>query len=151
MRILTNQSFQIDEAILEDLNSLQLLLRRSELVYEEIENHLGNFFVIKVENKVVGCAGIEQYEDVGLLRSVVIDVEFQGRGLGRKIVGKMIDYALTKGIVNLYLLTNSAEDFFKKFDFKIIPRSDVDSRIQQTYEYTTGCEETASVMVKRLE
>lgn len=149
--MLTSLDFKIQKVELDDLNILKEFMKKLNLVYEEIEKHLEDFFIIRVENKTVGCAGIEHYDDVGLLRSVGIDEELQGKGLGKKIVTKMIDYALEKGIVNLYLITNSAEDFFKKFDFTIVSRSEVDSRIQQTYEYTTGCEETASVMVKKIE
>ncbi|NPD87402.1 MAG: GNAT family N-acetyltransferase [Asgard group archaeon] len=148
---MTSLDFKIQKVELDDLNILKEFMKKLNLVYEEIEKHLEDFFIIRVENKTVGCAGIEHYDDVGLLRSVGIDEELQGKGLGKKIVTKMIDYALEKGIVNLYLITNSAEDFFKKFDFTIVSRSEVDSRIQQTYEYTTGCEETASVMVKKIE
>lgn len=150
MRKLTNLDIYFKKAQFEDLDSIILLLRKLDLVFEEVENHLENFFVIKFNNEIVGCAGIEHYDDVGLLRSVAIDVNFQGKGLGKKLVEKIINYALEKSIIFLYLLTNTAEDFFMRFGFKTIPRTDVDSRIKQTYEYSTGCEETAVVMMMKL-
>ncbi len=147
---LSNFDFRIQKAELDDLNALKTLIKKSKLVHEEIETHLENFFVIKEESNIIGCAGIEHYDDVGLLRSVAVDIKYQRKGLGKKLINKMIVFAEEKGIENLYLLTDSAEEFFKKFGFKLVSRNDVDSRIQQTYEYTTACDETASVMVKRL-
>ncbi len=145
-----NLDTQIEKAQPEDLDSIILLMKKQKLVSEEIKEHLENFYVIKYENEIIGCAGIEHYEDVGLLRSVAIDTRFQGKGLGKKIVSKMLSVAQEKGIVYLYLLTDTAENFFKRFSFKIISRNKVDKRIKQTYEYSTGCEETAIVMIKKL-
>ena len=144
-----NSDYYFQQAETSDLISIKNLLQKLDLVHQEIEKYIEDFIVLKTGNKLIGCAGLEIYDEIGLLRSVAIDRDFQGKGLGKKLVKEILKYADKKEIVDLYLLTNSAEKFFEKHGFNIVSRTDVDPQIKQTYEYTTGCEETASVMIRK--
>ena len=48
-----------------------------------------HFFIVKIDNKIVGCGGIAPYfgsDDESILLSIFVDPDYQGKGVGRKIV-----------------------------------------------------------------
>jgi len=50
----------------------------------------------------------------------------------------------------IYLLTTTAEQYFPKFGFERIARSDVPPGVQTSIEFTAACPSSATVMRKRL-
>lgn len=142
--------FVIKDSDRKQLNNIISLLKKLDLVYEDLETHLANFLVALENKQVIGCAGYEIYEDVGLLRSVAVAPEHQGKGIGHILIERINQKAKKNGIKEFYLLTDSASDFFEKFGFNIIPRKEVDERIKKTYEYSEACPESAIVMKKNL-
>ncbi len=57
---------------------------------------------------------------------------------------------MKKEIKKLFLLTNTASDFFKKIGFNQINRSEADPLIQPKEEFSYLCPYSAIVMVKDL-
>ncbi len=137
------------KAIKQDLKEVLTLLKLVNLPVEGVKEHFNDFFVVKKEKTIVGCVGMEIYENVGLLRSVAIHPSFQGKRIGQKMVIKMEAYSLEKRIQTIYLLTDTAENFFLKLGYKIIPREDTDQRIKQSIEFKTLCP-SSPVLVKDL-
>ena len=131
------------------LKEVESLLLKVNLPTEGVKENLSNFIIAQKENKIIGCAGIEIYDKVGLLRSVAINPALQGQGIGCKIMFKIEEFALNHNINRLYLLTETAEQFFHKLGYKKISRSSTEIQIQQTLEFTTLCP-SAPVMVKQL-
>jgi amino-acid N-acetyltransferase len=131
------------------LQEVEALLLKVKLPIEGVKEAFNNFFVIHKNNMFIVCAGIEIYEDVGLLRSVAIQPSSQNQGIGQMLVSKIEEFAIESGINRLYLLTDTAEQFFHRLDYKKIPRSSTDVRIKQSIEFTTLCP-SAPVMVKEL-
>ncbi len=141
--------FSTTKAITQDLPEVLTLLKLVDLPIEGVKEHFHDFFIIRKDKMVVGCVGIEIYENVGLLRSLGIHPTFQGKGLGKQMVGKLEEYSAEKGLHNVYLLTDTAENFFLKLGFKFIPRDETDPKIRQSIEFTTLCP-SSPVMVKNL-
>lgn len=109
-----------------------------------------NFFVAQKDGQLVGCAGIEIYDNIGLIRSVAVHPSSQGRGLGRMLVNTVQKFSVEKGLKKIYLLTETAEKFFSKQSYAVIPRDDADAKVKQSIEFTSLCPETAVCMVKIL-
>jgi amino-acid N-acetyltransferase len=61
---------------------------------------------------VIGCAALEIYADGALLRSVVVDDDVHGQGIGTRLTTTTLDLANVLGISAVYLLTTTAEAFF---------------------------------------
>ncbi len=135
---------------IEQLDSVVSLLKSFNLVYEDIKAHFVNFSVALDNNKIIGCAGFEKHDEIGLLRSVAVSLEFQGKGVGHMLIKSILKNAEQEGIKVFYLLTDTASSFFSKFGFKIVSRTEVDERIKTTYEYSEACSEKAIVMIKHL-
>jgi amino-acid N-acetyltransferase len=55
-----------------------------------------------------------------------------------------------QGIATIYLLTETAGNFFPRFGFRPISRSEVAPAVQASVEWTTACPVTAQAMVSEL-
>jgi hypothetical protein len=71
-------------------------------------------------------------------------------GLGSKLVAHAEDHARNKGIKSLYLLTNTAEAFFKHRGYKRTGRDDAPLAIRETKELSENCPVSSAFMAKHL-
>ena len=141
----------IREAIKDDLKVIKSLLDNASLPSVDIEKHLLTFFVLENLNNVIGTIGMELYGDTALLRSLVVEKNYRNKGYGQKLYYALISKARNMKVINIYLLTETAEGFFSKEGFQKIDREVVPHTIKQTYEYSTLCPEGAVCMVKKLD
>ncbi|MFX0211656.1 MAG: arsenic resistance N-acetyltransferase ArsN2 [Candidatus Hodarchaeota archaeon] len=140
----------VNKAKNNDEKSVLLLLKEVNLPLEGVTENFDNFFVAYKDGQLVGCAGIEIYNNFGLLRSVAVHSSSQGYGLGRMLVNTVHKFSVEKGLKKIYLLTETAEKFFSKLNYVAIPRDKVDAKVKQSIEFTSLCPETAICMVKIL-
>jgi amino-acid N-acetyltransferase len=122
------------------------LLKECNLPREGVAEHLDSFLVARDDQTLFGVVGLERYEDVGLLRSLAVTPKARGHGIASNLVQALIDGAREKGVSALYLLTETAEDFFPRFGFERIPRASVDARLEASTELQGVCPETAVAM-----
>src|SRR6266480_4104489 len=67
------------------------------------------------------------------------------------IVGSAaLELARRRGVRTVYLLTETAGQFFPKFGFTAITRAQVESAVLESPEFTTACPKSAIAMVKQL-
>lgn len=143
---------KIEAAKKEDYGAVEVLLRKTDLPPDEIELHMENFLVIRHLDTdrgtelLIGSVGLEIYADSALLRSLAVHLDFQGTGLGSRLVNSMIEVAKGKGITRLFLLTDTAEEFFRKRGFAVVTRDKVPDDMKQSIEFTTLCTSSPSMM-----
>lgn len=137
-------------------NLLALYGEQGELLarpLSELYDHVRDFFVMEDPGTggVTGCCALQFcWEDLAEIRSLAVDSEFHGRGIGRKLVNAALEEAVSFGIKDLFTLTYKPA-FFKKFDFSIIDRSKLPLKIWAdciTCVKFPDCDETA--MMKKL-
>lgn len=133
-----------------DLPSVLGLLERSGLPTAGIAQHLETTVVIREGERLVACAAIEPYGTAGLLRSVAVDPAQRGRGMGTTLTESAIDLARRRGIRTLYLLTETAEPFFTRLGFTVVPRSAVAAPVRESVEFTSACPASAVAMAREL-
>lgn len=133
-----------------DLPAILALLERSGLPQDGLSDHVATTLVAREEQTIVGSAALEVYGTAALLRSVAVEPRLRGQGLGQRLTMAALDLAREKGITSIYLLTETASDFFPRFGFRPIPRSEVIPAVQNSLECTTACPVTAQVMVNGL-
>ena len=125
------------------------LLKENALPVDDIgENTL--LFGFMQDNALLGSAGLEIFADCALIRSISIPNTLQGKGFGVILQKELEKVALTKNIRCLYLLTTTAEGFFKKQGFNTIQRDEVPATIRSTSEFSSVCPSSAIVMKKIL-
>jgi amino-acid N-acetyltransferase len=133
-----------------DLPAIFDLLDRSKLPRDGLGDHIATTLVARDGRHLVGTAALELYGASALLRSVAVAAEQRGRGLGQALTSAALDLARRRGVRTVYLLTETAADFFPKFGFRPIPRSEVDQAVLRSTEFTTACPASALVMKLQL-
>ncbi|HEU5103832.1 MAG TPA: arsenic resistance N-acetyltransferase ArsN2 [Roseiflexaceae bacterium] len=129
-----------------ELPLLLALLERSGLPCDGVNDHLATAIVAHDQGEVVGSAALELYGASALLRSVAVDGRLQRRGLGRQLVQSALDIARQRGVEQVYLLTETAPDFFARLGFMLIERATVPPAVQQSVEFTSACPASAQAM-----
>lgn len=140
----------ITEANQSEMVEILELLKAHHLPTKDIIDSNIDFFVLRIENKLVACGGIEKYGDQGLLRSVAVKEKSRGFGIGNLLVDDVLIKARESGITKLYLLTETAEHFFSRKGFKEITRDEAPEKIKASREFSELCSSTATLMKNSL-
>jgi len=145
------QSLGYKPALPEDLPSITSLLESSSLPIEGVREAIGNFTVAETaDGRVVGAGGFEMHGRSCLLRSVVVDPRYRNLGVGQRLVEMVLRRAAAQGAEVCYLLTQTANEYFKRFGFVPVARDQVDEGIKESEEFRVLCDTTAVVMSRRL-
>ena len=99
----------------------------------------------------MGAAGVEVYGGAGLLRSVAVDPDWRGRGLGQRLTEERLRWAAARGLGTVYLLTTTAAGFFPRLGFAPVARDEVPPEVRGSLQFAGVCPSTAAVMALRLE
>ena len=134
-----------------DLAAVEQLLLAAGLPTDAVAESLKDFLVAESGGQLVGVAGLEVCSDYALLRSTAVDPAWRGRGLGRRLVERVIAQAEARGIRALYLLTTTAERYFPSFGFIQTTREAVPEPVHASMEFRSACPASAVVMEKQLE
>ncbi len=130
----------------DDANAIRELLAISQLPVEGLERAFPDGFVVARAPEPVGCAGLEVYEEAGLLRSVAVGATGRHHGLGSKLVEDRVAAARSKGLAAVYAITTTAAPFFERLGFVPVERSTVPAGIRSSAEFTTICPSSAAVL-----
>lgn len=134
----------------QSLNDILSLLKNNKLPYEDIKLDNNLFISYRDENgKIIGSGGLEIYSSYALLRSVAVDQNERGKAYGKDIVKDLIDRAKRNSIKEVYLLTETAHDFFLKRGFKDVSRENVPAEVKASTEFSSVCPVSAACMVYR--
>jgi amino-acid N-acetyltransferase len=126
------------------------LLKSEKLPVEDLAGQLEHFFIAKDNGLVVGAIGLEIYENNGLLRSLVVKKEYRKMKIGSGLINELENFGRKSGLNNFYLLTETAENYFKEKEYEVITRIAAPESIKQSMEYSQVCPSTAVLMKKTL-
>jgi amino-acid N-acetyltransferase len=143
-------TLQIDNAGPEEKELVIRLLREADLLTEDLPDGLPNFLLAKEEETLVGVAGLEQFGQVGLLRSVAVSPAHQGKGIAGRMVGQLLANADEQELQAVYLITTTADHYFDRYGFTAVDRRQVPDAIQQTRQFSGLCPSSAVVMKRTL-
>ncbi len=129
-----------------DLETIKSLLASNGLPTAGVDDHWKTFLIARDGDKVVGCGGAEAYQFAALIRSVAVAPEYRSHGIGRKLVRQLLDRLASRGLREFYLLTTTAEAYFRKRGFKPIDRDEVHPQLLSSREFQDACPDTAVCM-----
>ncbi len=129
-----------------DVEEIKLLLVESGLPTAGVDEHWKTFVVALDGAQMVGCGGVEAYPTAALVRSVAVADIYQGGGVGRRIVRELLDRMASRGVREFYLLTETAEAFFRNRGFKKIDRDQVNPQLLASREFQDACPKSATCM-----
>lgn len=126
------------------------LLAAEKLPVEDLPVSLVDFIVAIENTAIIGAAGLEIYGKTGLLRSLVVSPEHRNRGIAGKLLQRIEAIAALKLVTELYLLTETAPNYFEQKGYRKIIRSEVPTEVQASSEVSHVCPVSAVVMKKTL-
>ena len=133
-----------------DRAAIEALLVASDLPLDGLELALATAVVARDGDTVVGVAAVEPYGTVGLLRSVAVTETLRGTGLGRGLVTAAEDVAAESGIETLFLLTETAAEWFPRLGYEASDRAGVPAALASSPEFTDACPDSAAVFRKMI-
>lgn len=135
----------------EEETAVKQLIAENNLPVEDITTEkLKYFLALRKGNQILGVVGLAVANENALLRSLVVAKAFRGKGFAQKLLKAVQKFALTIGVHRLYLLTSTAETYFKRHGFEEIDRQAVPSTIQDTQEFLKLCSDEAVCLRKRI-
>lgn len=96
----------------------RLLSKATVALYEDVQE----FWIAERDDDgtVVGCGALHvMWEDLAEVRTVAVDPQCRGQGIGRRIVSALLDTARELGVRRVFVLTFETE-FFGSFGFNRI-------------------------------
>jgi amino-acid N-acetyltransferase len=134
-----------------DLPAVRALLETERLPASDLdEQALERFLILREDSGVIGVVGLELYGEVAFLRSLVVAQQGRGSGAGTALTQAAEALAARLGVVNIYLLTQTAERFFAARGYTKIDRADAPKAIQGTTQFSGLCPSSAVLMMKPL-
>lgn len=101
----------------------RLLSKNTVTIYEDVQE----FLVGELDGQVVGCGALHvMWEDLGEVRTVALKPEFQGQGIGGKILEGLLDRARQLGLTKVFCLTFETK-FFASHGFEPIEDAGIDA------------------------
>jgi amino-acid N-acetyltransferase len=135
----------------EDVEAIVALLKTNNLPVSDLSTGQRMFLVALSDGKAVGCVAVETHGNAGLLRSLAVNSNFRGKGIGQKLVTEAEAWSSNNGLKNLYLLTTTAAGFFPKAGWHNTERASAPESIAVSSEFTSVCPSSAVCMMKGLE
>ena len=134
-----------------DLAAIIAMLEELALPTQGIADQFPGAYVVAFQNgRKIGCAGLETYARVGLLRSVAVSPAARGLGVGRALVAERVGAARARGLDAVYLLTTTAADYFPRLGFTALDRREAPEALLGSPEFATICPASARGFVLRL-
>jgi amino-acid N-acetyltransferase len=129
-----------------DLEFIFRLLAEYELPTRGIADLFDQFVVAEDGGAVIGVGGVEYHGRHALLRSLAVSAEHRGRGAGAAICDHLEALAAQHGAESIYILTETAEEFFAHRGYAIAERSEAPAEIAASEEFADLCPQSATLM-----
>jgi amino-acid N-acetyltransferase len=102
-----------------------MLARSRNTLYESLRE----FTIIEDEGKLVGTGALHIiWENLAEIRALAISVEYQGRGIGKRLIETLVNEAEELGINQVFALTYQVP-FFNKCGFTEISKDEMPVKV----------------------
>ncbi|MCA1961137.1 MAG: N-acetyltransferase [Desulfomonile sp.] len=117
----------IHRLITEQAERGQILPRAMSEIYGQVRD-----FIVSVDdasNEIVGCGALHVvWEDLAEVRSLAVQTDMQGRGIGSELVEHLLDEAREMGVKRVFVLTYRPR-LFERLGFSIMEKGDLPHKI----------------------
>jgi amino-acid N-acetyltransferase len=127
----------------------RMLFRSMADIYEKLQT----FSVAMMDDNVVGCCSLEIiWSDLAEIKSLAIDLEYQGRGAGRLLVTDALERASELGVQKVFALTLEPR-YFEKLGFQLIEKETLPMKVWSDCARCPkqqDCDETAVIKILKV-
>jgi amino-acid N-acetyltransferase len=135
----------------DDAAAIRALLTAANLPTADLDDARPKWFLLAESGGVlVGTIAVEPCGGFGLLRSLAVQAQMRGQGIGRGLVAAAEARAMQAKLRGLYLLTTTARGFFQALDYDELEQWELPESIRGTEEFRSLCPKSAVAMMKRL-
>ncbi|GHV69479.1 amino-acid acetyltransferase [Spirochaetia bacterium] len=122
--------------LMEPLMRQGILIRRDSVVIQEKKE---DYAVFEIDGSIHACGALHEWgEDQGEIAAVATDMVYTDRGLGRRIVGYLIDKAKKKGLQRIFVLTIRTQDWFESLGFAEASVESLPEKRRKIYDKSRG-------------
>ncbi len=129
-----------------DLPAIEALLTLTKLPLAGVAHHLDEFLLARRGEQVVAVAAVERHGQHGLLRSVAVHPQARGAGLADSLTRRLIADSRAQGLRSLSLLTTTAEQYFPRFGFRRVERSELPQSLNASEEFQGACPASSAAL-----
>ena len=155
-RTAASTAITVRRARLADVNQMMLLLdeyaRQAEILPRaeaDVYQSIRSWVVAETEGRVIAMGAlVVLWHDLAEIRSLVIDLAYQGQGLGRQIVAQLLAEAQALELPRVFALTRKP-GFFLKLGFQLTRIEDLPRKVQKDCVFCPkfhACDEVAVIM-----
>jgi amino-acid N-acetyltransferase len=131
-----------------DLPEVLSLLATAGLSGSGVAEQIANLLVAREDGRLVAVAGLEDHRVAGLIRSVAVAPDQRRRGLAGRLVQALIARSRTLGHGAVYLRTQTAEEYFRRFGFRPVAVGDVAPEVLASGQFRgEECESSVTMML----
>jgi len=111
-----------------------ILIRRNP---EQIQEKKTDYSVLEIDGSIRACGALHNWgESQGEIAAVATDPNYTDLGLGRKIVGFLIEKAKKSGLRRVFVLTTQSQDWFESLGFKESSIDNLPEKKRKIYDQT---------------
>ncbi|MDT8860446.1 hypothetical protein N0O92_09380 [Alkalihalobacillus sp. MEB130] len=126
----------VRKAKMKDMLPIQRLVAKAGLRDEGIEQYIESFLVVEDEDEnLIGTVGIEQYEENGLLRSLVLDSPIWNAKLSLEFLQLTLKYAEEQRMDTVYLCAKGTNALFHQLGFREVEKEDVPEPVKNSSHF----------------
>jgi len=118
--------------LMEPLMQKGILIRRKA---DQIQEKKDDYSVLEIDGSIRACGALhDRGEAQGEIAAVATDPNYTDLGLGRKIVGYLIDRAKKSGMRRVFVLTTQSQDWFESLGFKEVSLESLPEQKRKVYD-----------------
>ena len=121
-----------------DLRYVIALLGRCGLPTADVADIIESFYLAFDADRIIGCAAAEQHGHSILIRSVAVDSAYRCRGIASRLFEALLMRARGTAVRNAYLMSSSAQAFFARWGFSLLPADKVPSDVRASAAFKRG-------------
>ena len=119
--------------LMEPLMKSGILIRRTP---EQIQEKKADYSVLEIDGSVRACAALHNWgENQCEIAAVATDPQYTDLGLGRRIVGCLIEKARKINMRRVFALTTQSQDWFEALGFKEAPVESLPEQKRKVYDH----------------
>jgi amino-acid N-acetyltransferase len=118
--------------MMEPLMQKGVLIRRNP---EQIQEKKADYSVLEIDGSVRACGALHDWgESQCEIAAVATDPDYKDMGLGRKIVGYLVEKARKSKMKRVFVLTTQSQDWFEALGFKETQVETLPEQKRKTYD-----------------